>query len=75
MTNLMKLNNLLVLRNRLVEEEERIEWYDMMDAIDTEELAIEQMAQEIYRLLDALAGKAPSVAARYRKNLERIINE
>ena len=75
MTNLMKLSKLLELRNSLVREEERIEWYDMMDAIDTEDRAIEEMVQEIYRLLDELKGKAPSVAARCRKNLERIINE
>lgn len=75
MTNLMKLSSLLELRNSLVEEEERIEWYDMMDAIDTEEEGIEQMVQEINRLLDVLAEKAPSVVARCRKNLDRIISE
>lgn len=75
MINLMKLNNLLELRNRLVKEEDRIEWYDVVDAFDTEEKAIEEMVQDIYRLLDALMEKAPSVAARHRKNLDRIINE
>ena len=75
MTNLMKLNDLLELRNNLVDEEDRIEWYDMMDAMDTEEEAIEELAQEIHRLLDVLTEKAPVEAARLQAELNRIITE
>ena len=75
MINLMKLHNLLELRNRLVREDDRIEWYDVMDGLDTDEKAIEEMAQNIYRMLDELMGKAPSVAAKHRKTLERILKE
>lgn len=75
MTNLMKLNDLLELRNKLVDEEDRIEWYDMMDAINTEEESIEELAQEIYQLLDALMEKASAEAAMHREDLNRIINE
>lgn len=75
MTNLSKLNDLMELRNKLVDEDDRIEWYDMMDSIGTEDEAIEELAQEIYRLLDALMEKAPASAAGYREELNRIINE
>lgn len=75
MTNLTKLNDLLELRNNLVGEDDRIEWYDMMDAMDTEEEAFEELLQEVRRLLDALMEKAPAAAARYREDLDRIINE
>lgn len=75
MTNLTKLNDLLELRNILVCEDDRIEWYDMMDAMDTEEEAIEELVQEIHRLLDALMEKAPAEAAKYRDDLDRIISE
>lgn len=75
MTNLTKLNDLLELRNSLVGEKDRIDWYDMMDAMNTEEEASEDLVQEIYRLLDALIEKVPAAAARLRENLDRIINE
>ena len=75
MTNLTRLNDLLELRNNLVDEEDRIDWYDMMDAMNTEEEASEDLVQEIYRLLDALMEKVPAAAARLREDLNRIINE
>ena len=75
MTNLTKLNDLLDLRNNLVGEDDRIEWYDMMDAMDTEETAVEELAQEIHRLLDALMEKAPAKAARLQAEFNRIITE
>ena len=75
MANLTKLNKLLELRNNLVDEEDRIEWYDMMDAMDTEEEAFEEMEQEIRRRLDALMEKAPAEAAKYREDLDRITCE
>ena len=75
MANLTKLNKLLELRNNLVDEEDRIEWYDMVDAMGTEEEAVEEMEQEIRRRLDALMEKEPVAAARYREDLDRIICE
>lgn len=75
MTNLTKLNDLLELRNKLVDEEDRIDWYDMMDAMGTEDEAIEELAQEIHRLLDVMMDKAPAESARFREDLDRIINE
>lgn len=75
MTNLTKLNDLLDLRNSLVDEEDRIEWYDMMDAMDTEERAVEELVQEVCRVLDGLMEKAPAEAARYQEDLNRIITE
>ena len=45
MTNLSKLNDLMELRNKLVDEDDRIEWYDMMDSIGTEDDAIEELTQ------------------------------
>ena len=75
MTNLTRLNDLLELRNNLVDEDDRIDWYDMMDAMNMEEEASEDLVQEIYRLLDALMEKAPAAAARLREDLDRIINE
>lgn len=75
MTNLTKLNDLLELKNNLVDEDDRIDWYDMMDAIGTEEEASEDLVQEIYRLLNALMEKVPAAAARLREDLNRIINE
>lgn len=75
MNILTKLNDLLELRNNLVDEDDRIDWYDMMDAMNTEEEASEDLVQEIYRLLDALMEKVPAAAARLREDLDRIINE
>ena len=75
MTNLTRLNDLLELRNNLVDEDDRIDWYDMMDAMNMEEEASEDLVQEIYRLLDALMEKVPAAAARLREDLDRIINE
>ena len=75
MNILTKLNDLLELRNSLVNEDDRIDWYDMMDAMNTEEEASEDLVQEIYRLLDALMEKVPAAAARLREDLDRIINE
>lgn len=75
MTNLTRLNDLLELRNSLVNEDDCIDWYDMMDAMNTEEEASEDLVQEIYRLLDALMEKVPAAAARLREDLNRIINE
>ena len=75
MANLTKLNKLLELRNNLVDEEDRIEWYDMMDAMNTEEEAFEEMLQEVRQLLDALMEKAPAEAAQHREDLDRIICE
>lgn len=75
MTNLSKLNDLMELRNKLVSEENHIEWYDMMDAMDTEDAAIDELAQEINRLLYALMEKAPAEAAKLRAEFYKIINE
>lgn len=75
MPNLTKLNDLLELRNRLAGEDDRIDWYDMMDAMDTEEEAVEEMLQEVRHLLDALMEKAPAEAAKHREDLDRIICE
>lgn len=75
MTNLTRLNDLLELRNSLVNADDRIDWYDMMDAMNTEEEASEDLVQEIYRLLDALMEKVPAAVARLREDLNRIINE
>ena len=75
MTNLTKLNDLLELRNNLVDEEDRIDWYDMMDAIAMEDAAIEELVQEISKLLDALMEKAPADAARRQAEFNRIITE
>ena len=75
MNILTKLNDLLELRNSLAGEEDRIDWYDMVDAMGLEEEAFAELEQEIYRRLDTLMGKAPAAAARYREALDRIINE
>lgn len=75
MTNLTKLNDLLELRNSLAGEEDRIDWYDMVDAMGTEEEAVEEMLQEVRQLLDALMEKAPAEAAKHREDLDRIICE
>ena len=75
MTNLTKLNDLLELRNSLAGEDDLIDWYDMMDAIGIEEEAIEELVQDIYRLLDAQMEKEPAEAAKHREDLERIISE
>lgn len=70
-----KLGELLDLRNELVSAEDRIEQYDLMDAADTEEEAIEGLAQEVHQLLDVWMKIDPTDAARYRKDLMRIINQ
>lgn len=75
MNILTKLNDLLELRNSLAGEEDRIDWYDMVDAMGFEEEAFAELEQEIYRRLDALMEKAPAAAARYMEDLARIINE
>lgn len=69
-----KLNELLELRNELVSAEDKIELYDLMDAADTEEEAIEGLAQEVHKLLNVWMKIDPTDAARYRKDLMRIIN-
>lgn len=69
-----KLNELLELRNELVKEADRIELYDLMDAADTEEEAIEGLAKEVHQLLNVWMKIDPTDAARYRKDLMRIIN-
>ena len=70
-----KLNELLELRNELVSEEDHIELYDLMDAADTEDEAIEGLAQEVHQLLNVWMKIDPTESARYRKDLMRIINE
>lgn len=70
-----KLNELLELRNELVGAEDRAEMYDLMDAVDTEEEAIEGLAKEIHQLLNVWMKIDPTDSARYRKDLMRIINE
>lgn len=75
MNILTKLNDLLELRNNLVGEEDRIDWYDMVDAMGMDEEAFEELEQEIYRRLDVLMEKAPVAAARFLEDLDRIINE
>ena len=75
MNILTKLNDLLELRNSLAVEEDRIDWYDMVDAMGMEDEAFEELEQEIYRRLDVLMEKAPVAAARIREDLDRIINE
>ena len=44
------INELLEIRNSLVDEEERAEMYDVMDACDTEEQAVEMLEREIEQL-------------------------
>ena len=75
MNILTKLNDLLELRNSLAGEDDRIDWYDMVDAMGMEGEAFEELEQEIYRRLDVLMEKAPAAAARLREDLDRIINE
>ena len=75
MNILTKLNDLLELRNNLAGEDDRIDWYDMVDAMGIEEEAFEELEQEIYRRLEALMEKAPISAAMLREDLDRIINE
>lgn len=75
MTNPTKLNDLLELRNSLAGEEDRIDWYDMVDAMGIEEEAFEELEQEIYRRLETLMEKAPAEAAKHREDLDRIICE
>lgn len=75
MTKGTKLNELLELRNELVGEEDRAEMYDVMDAVDTEEEAIEGLAQEVHQLLNVWMKIDPTDAARYRKDLMRIVNQ
>ena len=70
-----KLNELLELRNELVNEEDQVELYDLMDAFDTEDEAIENLAKETHQLLNVWMQIDPTEAARYRKDLMRIINE
>ena len=69
-----KLNELLELRNELVSQEDQIELYDLMDAADSEEEAIEGLAKEVHQLLNVWMKIDPTDAARYRKDLMRIIN-
>lgn len=70
-----KINELLELRNELVGAEDQIELYDLMDAVDTEDEAIEGLAQEVHQLLNVWMKIDPTDSARYRKDLMRIINE
>ena len=69
-----KINELLELRNELVKETDHIELYDLMDAADTEEQAIEGLAQEVHQLLNVWMKIDPTASALYRKDLMRIIN-
>ena len=46
-----ELNKLLDIRNDLVEEDERVEVYDLMDVFDTVEQAVEALKKEIENLL------------------------
>ena len=75
MGTMRKLNELLDMRNELVSEADHIEIYDIMDAADTEEQAIDGLAQEIHQLLNVWMKIDPTEAARYRKDLMRIIND
>ena len=70
-----KINELLELRNELVSKENQVELYDLMDACDTEEEAIEGLAKEVHQLLNVWMQIDPTDAARYRKDLMRIVNE
>lgn len=45
-----KLNELLDIRNSLVSEEEMIELYDVLDAFDSVEQAVESLEREIKSL-------------------------
>ena len=47
------INELLEIRNALVSDEEQVELYDVMDACESEEQAIDFLLQEIENLKNA----------------------
>lgn len=70
-----KVNELLELRNELVSKEDQVEMYDLMDAADTEDAAVEGLTNEIHQLLNVWMKIDPTESARYRKDLMRILSE
>lgn len=70
-----KIGELLDLRNELVSDEDRVELYDLMDACDSEEQAIENLSQEVHQLLNVWMKIDPTEAARYRVDLMRIVKQ